>query len=879
MNNLKKMKMNILAKSSYGMFIILILGLTITAFFYISESNSVEQRINSAIKESSLERIQAIKQELYENLNINIAIAALYQASNEVTREEFSIFVSRYFDTHADIQALEWIPIVQSSEKEEFIKRAQDDGFADFQFREKNQEGEMVPVEPRAEYYPVYYVEPLSGNEKVLGYDLGSSPVRLDAISKAMNSGKLTVTARINLVQKSNIEYGILVFEPIYENRAKGQINRYSQVTEGTKLTGFALGVYSVHDLLTSALSEYPDVGLDITLYDLSVPSGSEILTAINDLEDNQDLAAHPSLSTLKEGVHYSRSFAVADRTWELVFTPRKRFLEAIPDNSKFILISGLFMSLVIMISYRIIFVNVAEGRKTQLKYENIAKELRQYIETANTPIFGVDIDGCVNEWNQMAEKLSGYKKKDIIGKTLLDEFITEDLRESIKEVFVKALNGQETSNFEFPFYTKKGERVIILLSASSRRDIKGKIIGVIGIGQDITENIKYRDHLEDLIEERTKTLAESLSETEEARDQIDGILKSVADGLVVTDLNNRVIMMNRAAEDLFGVRFSEVANRSIDFAIKDKTLRDRIKLTLQKKTTGYSFDFEWGGENDSADILRARTSVILDKHGRQTGIITIFHNVTLEREIDRMKSEFISMAAHELRTPLTSIRGFSEILLTRDDLKKSDKTKYLTYIQDQSEVLSEIISDLLDISRIEAGKGFVLQKKNCMVGDAIKQITEPYIHQLPKKSIRVHLPEKEIELFLDKEKMAQVLENLLSNAVKYSQEKVDIDITGEIKGDYYHVIMEDKGIGMTPEQLEKIYDKFYRADTSNTRITGTGLGMSIAKAIVEAHDGELWVESEFGKGTKVTFSVPINNMEGNIKFKSKKAVGNLVLK
>ena len=726
----------------------------------------------------------------------------------------------------------------------------------------------MVPVEPRAEYYPVYYVEPLSGNEKVLGYDLGSNPVRLDAISKAMNSGKLTVTARINLVQKSNIEYGILVFEPIYENRAKGQINRYSQVTEGTKLTGFALGVYSVHDLLTSALSEYPDVGLDVTLYDLSVPSGSEILTAINDLEDNQDLAAHPSLSTLKEGVHYSRSFAVADRTWELVFTPRKRFLEAIPDNSKFILISGFFMSLVIMISYRIIFVNVAEGRKTQLKYENIAKELRQYIETANTPIFGVDIDGCVNEWNQMAEKLSGYKKKDIIGKTLLDEFITEDLRESIKEVFVKALNGQETSNFEFPFYTKKGERVIILLSASSRRDIKGKIIGVIGIGQDITENIKYRDHLEDLIEERTKTLAESLSETEEARDQIDGILKSVADGLVVTDLNNRVIMMNRAAEDLLGVRFSEVVNRSIDFAIKDETLREKIRETLNKKTTGYTFDFEWTGESESEDILRARTSVIFDKSGEQTGIITIFHNVTHEREIDRMKSEFISTAAHELRTPLTSIRGFSEILLTRDKLKLSDKKKYLTYIQDQSEVLSKIISDLLDISRIESGKSFILHKDSCLLGDAIKKVTKQYIDQLPKNSIRLHLPKKKIELFLDKEKMGQVLENLLSNAVKYSPDNVDIDITAKIKDEHLHVIMEDKGIGMTHDQLDKIYDKFYRADVSNTSITGTGLGLSIAKAIIEAHEGKIWIESKFGKGTKVSFSIPIFDAKGTVKIK-----------
>lgn len=150
------------------------------------------------------------------------------------------------------------------------------------------------------------------------------------------------------------------------------------------------------------------------------------------------------------------------------------------------------------------------------------------------------------------------------------------------------------------------------------------------------------------------------------------------------------------------------------------------------------------------------------------------------------MKSEFISMAAHELRTPLTSIKGYSEILLSRDNLNQSDRTKYLTYIQDQSQVLSKIISDLLDISRIESGKGFVLQKVNCKIGDIIQQIAEPYTDRLPKDSIRVHLPNREVEVFLDKEKVVQVLENLLSNAVKYSPEEVDIDITGEAQAEFF---------------------------------------------------------------------------------------------
>ena len=387
----------------------------------------------------------------------------------------------------------------------------------------------------------------------------------------------------------------------------------------------------------------------------------------------------------------------------------------------------------------------------------------------------------------------------------------------------------------------------------------------------DIQLDIKSGDEIGILSNSFLKMATEikqSKDDTEEARDFANGILNSVADEIIVTDLKRQVIMMNKSAEDLLDVRLSEVVNKPIDIIIRDQTLRERIKETLLKKTIGYTFDFEWSGDNNSIKFYRARTSIIHDKQGKQNGIVTIFHDVTQEREIDRMKSEFISMAAHELRTPLTSIRGFSEILINRDKLKQSDKTKYLGYIQDQSETLSNIISDLLDISRIESGKSFILHKDSCLLGDAIKKVTKQYIDQLPKNSIRLHLPKKKIELFLDKEKMGQVLENLLSNAVKYSPDNVDIDITAKIKDEHLHVIMEDKGIGMTHDQLDKIYDKFYRADVSNTSITGTGLGLSIAKAIIEAHEGKIWIESKFGKGTKVSFSIPIFDAKGTVKIK-----------
>jgi len=377
-------------------------------------------------------------------------------------------------------------------------------------------------------------------------------------------------------------------------------------------------------------------------------------------------------------------------------------------------------------------------------------------------------------------------------------------------------------------------------------------------------------------IEERTrreaeKKLQKSLADTEQARDSIDGILKSVADGLIVTDTYNRVVLMNRAAEDLLGVRLSEVIDRPIDFAIKEKALREKVRETLEKKTTGYHFDFDLPGDDPKhPKIMRARTSIVHDREDKESGIVTIIHDVTYEREMDRMKTEFISTAAHELRTPLTSIQGFSEILLMREDLKPEEKKKFLSYINKQSVGLAKIINDLLDISRIESGRGFSLNKELCDASDAIRQIIPYFQEQYKEHKFEVALPEKPVQLHVDKEKMGQVLKNLLSNAAKYSPEGGLIRVKGEVgfrNAEFglrnepiseYMVSIQDEGMGMTPEQVDKIFDKFYRVDASNTAIEGTGLGMTIVKHIVEAHGGKVWVESEVGKGTTVRFVIPL---------------------
>ena len=230
---------------------------------------------------------------------------------------------------------------------------------------------------------------------------------------------------------------------------------------------------------------------------------------------------------------------------------------------------------------------------------------------------------------------------------------------------------------------------------------------------------------------------------------------------------------------------------------------------------------------------------------------------MTREREIDRLKTDFISTAAHELRTPLTSIQGFSEILLTRRDLPAAEAKKFLGYINTQALHLSYIIADLLDLSRIEAGDGIKMTPEHFDVRELASEVVGMLRPIATSHRFEQQFHGTPSGFRADRRKLAQIFKNIVSNAIKYSPAGGTIRIIGTAETGGYTIAFSDEGLGMSPEQVERVFQRFWRADASNTAIEGTGLGMPIVQALVNAHRGSVKVESALVRGTTISIFLP----------------------
>jgi PAS domain S-box-containing protein len=345
-----------------------------------------------------------------------------------------------------------------------------------------------------------------------------------------------------------------------------------------------------------------------------------------------------------------------------------------------------------------------------------------------------------------------------------------------------------------------------------------------------------------------------------EEKTETDAVIRSIAEGLVVVDGKGKVLMMNPAAERLLGISKSDKVGRSILEGLRDEQLVSLIKS--DSGNTDKEIELT-SHQDETKKVLRASTAVVENESGQTVGMVSVLSDITRQKEIERMKSDFVANVSHELRTPLVAIDKSIALLLSGEaDKLSATQEQFLTLAQRNLKRLTALINDLLDLAKLEQKK-MDLKIETLAIDTVVSDCVDTLNSWAKGKSITL---KKDIQaglpaLNIDPSRITQVVTNLIGNAIKFTPNGGSITIGARLsaQSEALEVSVVDTGIGISKEDIPKIFDKFYQAgERISTDISGTGIGLTISKEIVELHGGKIWVESEKSAGTKFIFTLPI---------------------
>ncbi len=344
-------------------------------------------------------------------------------------------------------------------------------------------------------------------------------------------------------------------------------------------------------------------------------------------------------------------------------------------------------------------------------------------------------------------------------------------------------------------------------------------------------------------------------------RARLESVVQSINEGLVLVDLEERVVYMNRQAKALLRLAESEPLGESVQHFIgriaraSTDPARTLVEM-LELDRTGSGFptlDVPLSGS--PAVTVRFTRFAVFDSHGSRLGRGYLCRDVTFEKHVDEMKSEVISLVSHELRTPLALIRGYASALLDGSKARSpSLRKEYLETIDLESLRLDELVRKLTDISKLDQGV-FELDIHDVDPAVLLRAVVARWRKAVPERRLSLSGDVGGAMVSIDRKRIEQVLDNLLSNAVRYSRKDAAVGIGLGVDGDSIVFSVHNRGRGIPPEQRARVFERFYRG--GNGKSDGSGLGLYIARGIVNAHGGRIWLDSDEQKGTTVYFALP----------------------
>ncbi|MDY6913930.1 MAG: ATP-binding protein [Planctomycetota bacterium] len=342
-----------------------------------------------------------------------------------------------------------------------------------------------------------------------------------------------------------------------------------------------------------------------------------------------------------------------------------------------------------------------------------------------------------------------------------------------------------------------------------------------------------------------------------------EAIIFSISDAVIVTNRFDELILANEAAEKLLGFKLAGGLRKNIDRIISDGTLVRLIRETRShdrnflRKVVEHSID-----DKGTPRTFSITLSCVVTPNNEVSGVVAVLHDITREKEISKIKTDFVSNVSHELKTPLASIKAYVEMLVDGEAEDEKTRNEFYEIISSETDRLHRLIENILNISRIESGVVKVVREPISLTGVA-KQALDVAVPQANAKNIKLveRLAPVYYQVEADHDMIYQAVLNLLSNAIKYTPDDGTVTVSVTVDEHRGMAVCEvtDTGMGIPAEELPHIFDKFYRVRANNKIAKGTGLGLTLVKHIVETvHDGKLSVTSEAGKGSTFSFEMPV---------------------
>ncbi len=351
--------------------------------------------------------------------------------------------------------------------------------------------------------------------------------------------------------------------------------------------------------------------------------------------------------------------------------------------------------------------------------------------------------------------------------------------------------------------------------------------------------------------------LSHTIDEMSSERSKVEAIINNMSDGIVALDGKGSLIQVNPSAQRLLNNLRLEVPdlNRSGFSLLRNLIGADEMRkfIRRQKPLTAEI------SNNSPAYTLEVKIAPFKVDRGKLDGTLIVLHDITQERELTRRQEDFVADVSHELRTPLATVKSYVETLLDGAAEEPEIRSRFLNVLAEETDRMVTMVKDLLVLSQMDASQAYWQKSEVDLLGlvnEAVEQLKQKQRVQFP--TIKVQIDPDYSSVLADRDKIMRVISNLLNNAVKYTPLRGEITISAEAEGKFIKVLIEDTGCGIPENELPRVFERFYRVEKTRSRdFGGIGLGLSIARKVVESHDGTIWIESKPGMGTKVFFTLP----------------------